>query len=100
MPTACEMVDIKIPPSVQGKSLVPILQNPNIKVKKSALSFVRKGKSLRNEKWAYMKYSDGSEELYDMKNDPKQFKNLASIDSKSKVIKMLRKQFKSRINLN
>ena len=100
LPTACEMVDIKIPSSVQGKSLVTILQNPKIKVKKSALSFVRNGKSLRNEKWAYMKYSDGSEELYDMKNDPKQFKNLASLDSKSKVIKNIRKQFKSRINLD
>ena len=35
---------------------------------------------MRTEKWAYMKYKDGAEELYDMKNDPKQFKNLSVKD--------------------
>ena len=80
-PTACELSSLKIPSSVEGKSLVPILQNPQKKVKKSALSFVKAGTSMRTEKWSYLKYKDGSEELYDMKKDPKQFKNLAKTPS-------------------
>ena len=71
------LTGLPIPESVQGKSLLPLLKNPTVSVKKSALSFVGRGTSMRTSDWAYMKYGDGSEELYDMKKDPKQFNNLA-----------------------
>lgn len=99
-PTACEMVGLQSPASVQGSSLLPILKNPKKEVKKSALSFIPKGTSMRTKKWAYMKYKDGTEELYDMKNDPKQFKNLVSNDSYSEVLNKLRTQFKTRNKSN
>ena len=99
-PTACEMVGVQIPSSVQGSSLLPILKNPKKKVKNSALSFTPKGTSMRTEKWAYMKYKDGAEELYDMKNDPKQFKNLVLNNHYSPILKKLRNQFKTRNQLN
>jgi len=95
-PTACELSSLKIPSSVQGKSLVPILQNPQKKVKKSALSFVKAGTSMRTEKWSYLKYKDGSEELYDMEKDPKQFKNLAKVPSFKNRIFLQRKLFYSK----
>ena len=99
-PTACEMVGVQIPSSVQGSSLLPILKNPKKQVKNSALSFIPKGTSMRTEKWAYMKYKDGAEELYDMKNDPKQFKNLVLNNHYSPVLNRLRNQFKTRNQLN
>jgi iduronate 2-sulfatase len=99
-PTACEMVGLQSPASVQGSSLLPIIKNPKKEVKKSALSFIPKGTSMRTKKWAYMKYKDGTEELYDMKNDPKQFKNLVSNDSYSEVLNKLRTQFKTRNKSN
>ena len=40
-----------------------------------------------------MKYGDGSEELYDMNKDPKQFVNLAKSTEHAKVLQSLRKQF-------
>jgi iduronate 2-sulfatase len=95
-PTACEIVGLQSPSTVQGTSLMTILKKPTKQVKKSALSFVKKGTSMRTEKWAYMKYKDGSEELYDMQEDPKQFNNLASAGSKLIVLKKLRKQFQIR----
>ena len=55
---------------------------------------------MRTEKWAYMKYKDGAEELYDMKNDPKQFKNLVLSDSYFEVLNKLRTQFKTRNKSN
>ena len=33
---------------------------------------------IRTENWRYIVYADGSEELYDMKNDPHEWNNLAS----------------------
>jgi arylsulfatase A-like enzyme len=98
-PTACELSSLKIPSSVQGKSLVPILQKPQKKVKKSALSFVKAGTSMRTEKWSYLKYKDGSEELYDMDKDPKQHDNLTFKPFLKKELKKIRTIFEMRKNL-
>ena len=43
-----------------------------------------------------MKYKDGSEELYDMIKDPKQFKNLAKVPSMEKELQSQRKLFEKR----
>ena len=94
--TACELTGLLIPKSVQGKSLLPILENPKATVKDSALSFVGKGTSMRSPNWAYMKYGDGSEELYDMWNDPNQFKNLAKGSALKKELQTQRKLFEKR----
>ena len=55
---------------------------------------------MRYKKWAYMKYKDGTEELYDMQNDPKQFNNLASTKKYSKVMENLRYKFKIKAELH
>jgi hypothetical protein len=45
-----------------------------------------------------MKYGDGTEELYDMKKDPKQFTNLAKAQGYEKVLLSIRKRFINKIN--
>jgi hypothetical protein len=71
------------------------LENPKATVKEAAFSFVGKGTSMRTSNWAYMKYGDGSEELYDMSKDPKQFVNLAKSTEHAKVLMSVRKQFQA-----
>jgi iduronate 2-sulfatase len=93
-PTACEATGLPIPQGVEGKSLLSVLGNPKATVKEAAFSFVGKGTSMRTSNWAYMKYGDGSEELYDMKKDPKQFVNLAQSTQHAEVLQSLRKQFR------
>tara|TARA_B100001094_G_scaffold50320_1_gene45814 strand:- start:4478 stop:5839 length:1362 start_codon:yes stop_codon:yes gene_type:complete len=93
-PTACEATGLPIPQGVEGKSLLPVLENPKATVKEAAFSFVGKGTSMRTSNWAYMKYGDGSEELYDMKKDPKQFVNLVQSTQHAEVLQSLRKQFR------
>jgi len=72
-----------------GKSLTPLLHgNQNEFQNYHALSVVTykgdKHYSLRTEKWRYIEYSDGSEELYDHTKDPYETTNLAaSIDHTS-----------------
>ena len=34
--------------------------------------------SLRTDRWRYIRYADGSEELYDHNNDPHEWTNLAN----------------------
>jgi len=96
-PTACELTGLPIPKSVQGTSLLPILENPKASVKKTAFSFAGGGISMRTPNWSYMRYKDGSEELYDMKKDPKQFKNLAKISAFKTELQTQRRLYEKRI---
>jgi len=47
--------------------------------------------SLRTERWRYISFEDGSEELYDHDVDPQEWKNLAGKPKYREIIKQLRK---------
>ena len=96
-PTACDLAGLSIPRSNQGESLLPILKNPQAQIKRTALSFVPKGTSLRTSDWSYMKYRDGTEELYNMKADPQQFTNQAKDPKHRKQLLKQRKLFSERM---
>jgi len=65
-------------PELQGRSLVPLLKDPNIPWERPALTtHGRNNHSLRTERWRYIRYSDGTEELYDHDSDPLEWTNLA-----------------------
>jgi iduronate 2-sulfatase len=77
-PTLSELAGLKIPATVQGQSLVPILTDHGAVVREGALSLNSQSYSFRTPDWAFMSYPDGSTELYDMKSDPHQFTNLSA----------------------
>lgn len=78
-PTVCDLAGRDTPSSVQGLSLRPVLEAPTTTVRDAALFLDRRrGHGIRTTDRAYMRYQDGSEELYDMVADPEQFHNLAS----------------------
>jgi len=79
-PTVCELTGQSIPNDVQGTSLVPLLNRTSQQIKPGALSF-HNGYSLRTPNWHYMHYTDGSRELYNMKDDPGEFTNLSGEDA-------------------
>jgi len=61
-----------------GMSLAPLLREPGKKRQRPALTtFGFMNHSLRNDRWRYIRYVDGSEELYDHQNDPLEWNNLA-----------------------
>lgn len=90
-PTLADLTGLPIPSSVQGESLVPILRVPETEVKAHALSF-HQGHSLRSQGWHYMRYRDGSRELYDMEKDKGEFDNLAGDDEYQSVVMKLDQQ--------
>ena len=101
MPTVCESVGVEIPRSVQGKSLIPILNDPEIAPRDSALVTDGKGRTrhhlLRTKWWAYIRYQNGEKELYDMDTDPHQFENLGESPDFLETVEKLDNQLDKRL---
>lgn len=96
-PTVCEALKLPVPETVQGKSLLPVLKDPAASVRDAALSIEGKHHALRSTRWAYMRYADGSEELYDMDKDPGQFTNLAAAETPPPALAEMRKKLTARL---
>lgn len=91
-PTLCELTAVPVPASVEGKSLVPVLHDPAAFIHDATFSYDGPHQSLRTERWAYMRYTDSTEELYDMEADPGQFTNLAIDPAHTTTVEKLRQQ--------
>ena len=68
----------------------PLLENPNAAWERPALTtHGRNNHAVRSQRWRYVRYADGSEELYDHDADPMEWKNLASNPEHKAVKKKL-----------
>lgn len=78
-PTFCELGGAKIPDGVEGKSLVPLLQGKETKVRDGLYTGYRDGqRSVRDDRWKLMRYPlVDKTQLFDLKNDPHELNNLA-----------------------
>ena len=77
-PTLLELCQIGSPPPLDGVSLVPLLRDTNARIRPVTLTmFDRGNSSLRDHQYRYLRYKDGSEELYDLKADPHEWHNRA-----------------------
>jgi arylsulfatase A-like enzyme len=77
-PTLCELTGLPLPDHVKGASLMPLLKNPAAKWDGVAICTHGKGNhAVRDANWRYIRYADGSEELYDHSKDPYEWTNLA-----------------------
>jgi arylsulfatase A-like enzyme len=89
-PTLIELCDLKLKPELHGRSFVPLLKAPAGAWDRPALTTHGKDNhSLRSERWRYIRYSDGSEELYDHGNDELEWTNLAGDPKYAEVKKEL-----------
>ena len=70
--------------SLQGRSLVPLLKNSGMKWDYPVLtSHLGEHHAVRSGDWCYIRYGDGSEELYNRKTDQAELYNLADISDYS-----------------
>lgn len=78
-PTLAELAGLPAKSDNDGLSLVPLLKNPDQDWARPALMTEGPGNhAVRSDRWRYISYSDGAEELYDHSNDPWEHDNLAS----------------------
>ena len=78
-PTLCDLCGVPIPKHVEGVSIRPLLANPKAAWAQPGITTYGRGRhAIRTEKWRYIHYEDGTEELYDDENDPYEWTNLAA----------------------
>lgn len=78
-PTLLELCGLPPLPGLEGHSLVPQLRDARAPRAWPAITTHNQGNhAVRTERWRYIRYADGSEELYDMVADPNEWTNLAA----------------------
>ncbi|MGZ5529395.1 MAG: sulfatase family protein, partial [Limisphaerales bacterium] len=104
-PTMLELGGAKIPTTIQGRSLVPLLEGKTVPWRDSFLieywsdkvfpRVLKMGyKSVRTDRWKYIHYLDiaNMDELYDLKNDPYEMTNVISKTAAKRVLPRLQEQ--------
>ncbi|MBK8042426.1 MAG: sulfatase [Haliscomenobacter sp.] len=91
-PTLADLCGLPIPNHIEGPSIRSLLENPASSWKNPALTtFNFNNHSVRSDEWRYIRYNDGSEELYNEKTDPYEWTNLADNPKYKSVKKKLNK---------
>ncbi|MGQ1945749.1 sulfatase [Geofilum sp. OHC36d9] len=91
-PTLVDLCSLPDDSVLEGNSIIPLIKNPQSSWDKPVLStWYYKNHSVRSNKWRYIHYRDGGEELYNHQNDPGEHVNLAGDPEFEDVIKELRK---------
>ena len=97
-PTLAELCDLEPPAHLDGRSLVPLLKNPEAQWESTAITgLTSKGGppwypyiSIRNEAGRYIRYKDGQEEFYDTTKDPHEWTNHIDSPAYAPIINNMR----------
>lgn len=115
-PTLAELCGLAIHPTLEGRSLKPLLANPQAAWDKPAFTQVTRnaevslaigvdpkkksiiGRSVRTDRWCYIEWDEGraGTELYDAQADLKQYHNLAADPKHAAAIAELKRLLASR----
>ena len=90
-PTLCELTGITPPNYLQGKSLTPVLKNPEIILKDEIYTRYKQGEAVIDKNYAYTEFIEGNKflgnMLYDMTNDKKQNIDISNLPESKELIK-------------
>ncbi len=90
-PTLLELCGLPPVDGLEGHNLIPQLQHPNKPREWPAITtHNHDNHGLRTNRWRFIQYADGSQELYDMRADPHEFDNLATNSAYADVIEELK----------
>lgn len=77
-PTLVDLCGLPRRRDLDGASLAPLLRDASARRHPAVCTFLPGNHAVRTERWRYIRYQDGGEELYDCLADPNEFHNLAT----------------------
>lgn len=78
-PTLVEMADLPVPQAFDGVSLIALMKDPVATFDRGVIStWLPNNHCVIKDHWRYIRYKEGTEELYDLSSDPEEFTNLAN----------------------
>jgi arylsulfatase A-like enzyme len=97
-PTLCELVGVPVPATVKSKSLVPVLRHN--KGVRGSLFFAYKDiqRGVRDERYKLIEYSVKGKrhtQLFDLRSDPWELKNLVADSRYTQQLQRLRKKLRA-----
>ena len=97
-PTLIDLCGIPANEQLEGHSLMAQLKDAATEREWPAITtHNHDNHGIRSENWRYIRYADGSEELYDMQSDPNEWNNLAA-DSRYQSVLRRHKQWIPKVN--
>ena len=110
-PTVAGLAGLTPPRDLEGRSLAPLLRDPQAPWSRPALTQVRRGTqadgffmgySIRTDRWRYSEWDDGKQglELYDEVADPQEMRNLATDPKYGRTVQEMRTRLRSARGVN
>lgn len=90
-PTLLELTGLPSYERNEGKSLVPLMLGKDTEPSVAITTFGMNNHAIKSDRYRYIRYEDGAEELYDHKTDPNEFVNLADLTTYFEKIDQLKK---------
>lgn len=93
-PTLLELAGLPEREENDGPSLVPLLENPNASWNHVAVTHLDHpgDMGISDQEYRYIRYRDGSEELYHLPTDPHEWHNLSADHTHTKALEAIRKK--------
>ena len=91
-PSLCDFAGISKPSYLEGRSILPLLKNPAATREVAFLSYGPENTAAQSERYRYLRYEDGSEELYDHQKDPHEWTNQSGNPEYGVIKKKMRDQ--------
>ena len=86
-PTLLELGGLDRDETCDGASVTSLLSGEaEDKAAMALMTYQRGNHAVRSERWRYIRYADGTEELYDHQSDPAEWKNLANEPENREVL--------------
>jgi len=77
-PTLIDLCGLKAKGELDGRSLAPLLRDLDAQRDRPAVIAYKLGQcAVRSQRWRYIRYENGGQELYDHESDPNEWTNLA-----------------------
>jgi choline-sulfatase len=86
-PTLNELAGLPARDDLEGISLQPQLASASAPRLRPAITSHNQGNhAVRSQRWRFIQYADGTEELYDLEADPNEWKNLADEPERAAIL--------------